>query len=502
MVKGNTALNFEKTSEQESYNLIPDELKHVSVSLKEVFQNLTRLEASAFSLDAKIEKERILQSPFEPVPIWSEKGLVKDCYYGGRAKRDYVSKEVEGAIGFLGSAEMLEVKPKPVKFLSSKRIDVSPFAVKKGTILISRSGTIGNVTFVGETLSQHLVSEHAIRLIPREYGGYLYAYLKTDTGRTLVKANTFGAVVDQIEPAHFKKVLVPNPPRTVKKEIHDLIVESYELRDRSNELLNKAEKLLYEELCLPGIEKIEPKYLNSKAEVRNYTTRLSNLQFRLDSSFHVPHTKEILNVLAKNSLKIKKLGDPAVSKEIILPGRFKRVYVNKENGTPFLGGKQLLELDPYNVKYLSTDHHGERIKEQLLLKEDMIAVTCSGTIGKVNIIPKHWENWTLNQHVMRIVPYSKDIAGYIYCWLNTDYGYKLITRHIYGSVVDEIDNRHLSEVEIPFLKDQAKQKEINDLVMKANKLRYQAHEKEQNALDKMKDILKQKKGENLSISAI
>lgn len=100
--------------------------------------------------------------------------------------------------------------------------------------------------------------------------------------------------------------------------------------------------------------------------------------------------------------------------------------------------KQLGELNPSNIKYLSIDQHNERISNQLFLKQNMIAVTCSGTIGKVNIIPKHWENWTLNQHVMRIILASNSIAGYIYCWLNSDYGYELITRHTYGAVVDEL----------------------------------------------------------------
>lgn len=119
----------------------------------------------------------------------------------------------------------------------------------------------------------------------------------------------------------------------------------------------------------------------------------------------------------------------------------------------------------------------------------MIAVTCSGTIGKVNIIPKHWEDWALNQHVMRIVPANLDIAGYIFCWLNTELGHRLITRHKYGSVVDEIDDRHLSQVEIPLLKNENKQKEINDLVLKANELRYQAYLKEQEAIKKMEAII-------------
>jgi type I restriction enzyme, S subunit len=60
---------------------------------------------------------------------------------------------------------------------------------------------------------------------------------------------------------------------------------------------------------------------------------------------------------------------------------------------------------------------------------------------------------------MRIVAKNNELVGYIFIWLNSDYGHKLITRHVYGSVVDEIDNRHLSQVKIPILKDENKQKD-------------------------------------------
>lgn len=66
--------------------------------------------------------------------------------------------------------------------------------------------------------------------------------------------------------------------------------------------------------------------------------------------------------------------------------------------------------------------HSKRIEKELKLKENMLLVTRSGTIGRVNIVPHHWENWVINEHVIRINPISKNIAGYLYCWLNSEYG--------------------------------------------------------------------------------
>ena len=151
----------------------------------------------------------------------------------------------------------------------------------------------------------------------------------------------------------------------------------------------------------------------------------------------------------------------------------------------FIGGKQLWELDPCNKKYLSLSQHGERIEKQLELHENMTLITCSGTIGKVALVGKHWENWAANQHIIRVVPADDSIAGYLNIFLASDYGYRLITRHIYGAVIDEIDDTHVSRIPIPLLKNHDVQLQINALALKANEKRYEAYKLEQKALEIM-----------------
>ena len=119
----------------------------------------------------------------------------------------------------------------------------------------------------------------------------------------------------------------------------------------------------------------------------------------------------------------------------------------------------------------------------------MCAISCSGTIGKVMIVPKHWEGWTMNQHVIRIVPESNDLAGYIYAWVDSQYCKPLIERYIYGSVVDEIDDEQIAHIPIPIIRNKEKLKIINDNVLKANKLRYKAYLKEQEAFKIMNNII-------------
>lgn len=138
--------------------------------------------------------------------------------------------------------------------------------------------------------------------------------------------------------------------------------------------------------------------------------------------------------------------------------------------------------DPSNKKYLSKSKHDKRIIDELEIQENMTLISRSGTIGKVCLVPKHWQNWVASEHIIRVVPANVDVAGYISIFLSSDYGYELIKRFTYGSVVDEIDDNHVKQIQIPLLKNQLIQKRINDLALEANAKRYEAYKLEQQAL--------------------
>ena len=71
--------------------------------------------------------------------------------------------------------------------------------------------------------------------------------------------------------------------------------------------------------------------------------------------------------------------------------------------------------------------------------------------------------------------------------MQSEYGYNLIKRFTYGSVVDEIDDHHVRQIPIPLLKDKSVQKQINNLALEANQKRYEAYQLEQEALRIMDD---------------
>ena len=457
------------------------DLKWTEVNLREVVEKGYRLDASVYGLEARQARTDLEQCKWNIVHLDT---FIEEVFYGGRSKRIYIDKNNKNAVGFLGSSEMLSVHPKPVKFLL-KGDETSKLAVKQGQVLLSRSGTIGNVNYVNSTLENFFVSEHAIRISCREYPGYVYTFLKSKEGRILVESNIFGAVISQIEPEHLNHIPILNPPPILKQEIHNLIEGSFKLRDESNELIDEAQVLLKETLQLPNIEDLQERVeqFDKTIGVLNYSVPLSELIDRLDGSYYVPIVKVIEQEITKMAGDIVKVGNSRISQSIILPGRFKRVYVEADKGVVFFGGKQISELDPSNKKYLSISQHKDKIMDDLEIHTNSILITRSGTVGKVAIVPEHWEGWIPNEHVIRIIPASNEIAGYLYAWLSSDYAYPLITRYIYGAVVDEINVEQIAAISIPLLHNKNTQKTINDKVLEANRKRAEAYKLEQEALN-------------------
>jgi len=476
--------------EEQFIDIPEDELHWSTVFLSDVINNNHRLDASVFNIEGKHARQVLKDCKWEIVNLWSENGLIKDSYYPGRFKRIYTDKK--NGVPFYLPSQISELNPKPNKYISTTcNFDINLLKLKKDTILLSRSGTIGKSTIVSRTLEGKVFSDDVIRMEPTnlEEIGYVYAFLISKIGQILINTNNYGAVISHIEPEHLQQIPIPNPDSEIKRQIHELIMYSYELRDQSNELIDEAQNLIVSELQLPPIEELKPQYFDDNFEIKNYQVKISQINERIDASYHVPIVNAIIEHIQKYAEDVTTIGDEKISKSIILPGRFKRVYVEERQGVLFFGGKQLYELEPSNKKYLSLIHHEKRINEQLILKENMIMITCSGTIGKINIAPKHWDGWTANQHIIRIVPFNKNTAGYIYTWLSSDYGYELINRFTYGAVVDEINDKHVEQVQIPLLKNKNVQQKINDLVLEANQKRYEAYVFEEEAIQMLDNLV-------------
>ena len=467
-------------------DLLKNGLKCVSVKLSEVLERDKRLDASFFDIEGKKARQAINDCPYPKAPLFGQNGFAKKVYHFPRFRRIFV----RNGIPIYTASQILDTTPKPNKFISPKtKAKLDALRLKEGQIVMTCSGSIGFCSIVSRTLKDKLFSHDLIRInceSPYETG-FVYAFLKTKFGHKVVSTNNYGSVVTHIEPDHLKTVIVPILPDNIRKQVHDNVMHAFSLRDEANDLEEQATELLYKHLKLPPIDSLKVKYLSENEELRAFSVNSSCWERRIDASFHIPLVDEILKTLGEGCSEITNIGDKRVSQKILLPGRFKRVYVDESYGTPFLSGGDILQYDPISVKYLSRKH-SNRVKEELTIQENMVLVTRSGTVGKVLLAPKHFEGWTANEHVIRITPSEQINVGYMYAFLASDYGTELIKRFTYGSVVDEIDDVQLSSVEFP-LPSKDIQDEIGNLVLEASRKRTQAYVLEKRSIEQIQQLI-------------
>lgn len=483
---GNSMVNSNLAHKLDNKNTIDVEtndipLKWCSVSLSDVIFRGKRLEASVFDVEAKQARQIIKNSKFPSTTIGGENGLTTS-YTCARFKRIWLE---HSDFPIYQPSTIVDIKPKPDGYISNlTKTNIENLRVKKGQILMTCSGTIGKVSYVSDTLKNKIFSHDLLRINCKNTvdQGYVYTYLKSKVGNKILLTNSYGAVITHIEPEHLATIPIPDAPKEIKERIHNLIVESFKLRDESNKLIDQATTLLIDDLKLPPISEFKQNNIKNSANVNAFSVKLSNLAGRVDASYHLPIVDKIVEHLKKYAKEVTTIGDERISKQIILAGVFKRTYVEEEYGYPFLGGKEITQLSPKTEKYLSKPIHKKRYEKELKVTENTILVTDRGTIGTTTIVPRHWNGYAVSQNVLKLVPANNNIAGYIYIFLNSEWGTELIRRQTYGSVVDMIDNNSLSSVEIPLLKNQDIQNKINDLALQANEKRYKAYLLEQEAL--------------------
>ncbi len=457
-------------------------VKWCSVSLAEMVERGKRLEASVFDVEAKQAHDLVKDNKYGCSVLLGDEGIIDTAYYPGRFKRIYCDRG--NGVPFYLPSQMTDIYPKADKYISKlTKCDIDELKLKEKTLLLTRSGTIGSISLVSKTILGTVFSDDVIRVtFKNDYDlGYAYTYLKSKVGNTILQTNGYGSVITHLEPEHLSETPIPNAPIEIRKKIHNLIMKSYSLRDESNALIDQAQALLVKELNLPPISEIKVDTLDKSKSVQTFNVKLSEMAGRADASYHVPIVDAIVDILKKNAAEVTTVGDERISSDVVLPGRFKRVYVEKDYGVKFIGGKEMHQLIPTTEKYLSKKAHKKQLEGSLGIKPYSILTPARGSLGDVELPCKHFYSWAISDNMMQILS-NKNVCGYLYIFLNSEYGKALIQRFTYGGVVDAIEPFHIQSVEVPILRNQDVQKQINDLALQANEKRYQAYLLEQEAL--------------------
>ena len=198
-------------------------------------------------------------------------------------------------------------------------------------------------------------------------------------------------------------------------------------------------------------------------------------ELRFNARYYQPnHLFETITILSKSpTWKILRLGD--VAESIFFPGRSRRRYVEQSsNAIPFLGGTNISQFPPILDKWISKD---DPMVDEFLVRPGWILITRSGSTGIVSSVPAQWAGWAVSEHVIRVVPNPELLhPGYLEAYLRTKFAKASIQRGIFGSVIDEITPKFLSEICIPVPVSEEMKERIVDASIKARAAREYAIE--------------------------
>jgi len=388
--------------------------------------------------------------------------------------RYYCAKEF--GIPYISSSEMSEIEP-PInsRFISKELTkDIAQYIVSREQILVSAAGTVGSVVVAPKLLNGVAGTSDILRINvdPNKYLGFIYTYLTSAYGITELTNLAYGAIIKRVRGFQLEELKTPVIDAASVSKINDLILSSLNKRDEANELISKARALVLKYNNLPTLDETEIDTLdpNKEVEIRLVSSNEFTNDYRLDAHFYNPVAKNIIDNITQKSAQNSYLSD--LTEDIIIGKRFKRNYVESEFGTPFLSGKNIIQIRPTDLKHLSNTEIS--FIEELLIKKNWTLITCSGTIGRTCFVYNNYEDYAASQHILRVVPNEVLIdPGYLYCFLSTDYGFHQMLRYKYGAVIDEIDDSNIANILIPLCSPDF-QKEIGNLVRQAYTLRAEA----------------------------
>lgn len=406
-------------------------------------------------------------------------------------KHIYV-EEGEG-VPFYTSSGLFEADLTPSHYLSPLIPNLERYRIKKGQILMARSGNVeagilGQIIMAGNFLHNKTTSDHIIRFTPNEneiHQGYLCAFLMSDWCRGELLKNAAGAVIPAIRPESLSEIKIPFPENIIQSAIGDKILLAVSLREQANEQLNEANHLIHEYNHLPPLNISDAEYYDKGKEIQTRILKSSTIsgEYRLDAHFYNPIAELAIKNVIRYSSRNKPLRE--LTSDVFMGDRFARNYVSDNYGLPFLSGKHLIQIRP-ETKFISISETNDI--DGLRVKKGWILITRSGTLGRVGFIWNNYETYTATEDVIRVVPLESEIDnGYLYAFLSSEYGYQQIIRYKHGAVVDHIAPEQVDLVLVPIPKSPQQQEIIGDKVRLAYEKRAEAIRLE----DEAQDILKQ-----------
>jgi hypothetical protein len=400
---------------------------------------------------------------------WASLSRFADVTQPSRTKATLVNPE--HGKPFLAATQIFDVRPIPRKWLApSKVAHVQTLFVKRGAILVTRSGNVGRTTLSFAPHLNTLISDDLLRIEVRDprMGGWIYAFLRAPKVRAMMTSAHYGHVIKHLETTHLGALPVPCVHNRWLTHFEYRVSEILDLRDAAYTATLAAEQHF--------AQRVGPIKITGRGEegfVVKVNESLAKLRRRLEASAHNPSATHILQHFDRARLRIEPLR--LVAERVWWMTRFKRVF--GEQGVRYLSADELFQMNPEITKRVLIEQANDA--EAYFVKRGWLVMACSGQtyglLGSVRLMTKYEEDAFLSHDVIRITPRAGGTRpGYLLVALtHPELGRPLVLRCAYGTSIPHLDPGDIASCPIVRL-DKRDEDRIADLSERAAELRSRA----------------------------
>ncbi len=400
-----------------------------------------RVEAATYLTDGFGLRQRIESVAAASVPF----ATVADAWLPPRLK-SYVVPRGRG-LPFMQSGQAFEARPRVSYWISAAMIrDAQSRMLEKDWLLLSSSGDVGRVAPVREEMLGKVVSHHLFRIIPKNPSdyGWLYAYLRTQTFRSIAKSAQYGHIINHIEVPHLLAMPVVMPDLATRAAIGDKATGAIGLRKHAQNLQDQANDL-YAAAVNPGnIPVAEAVWQQVNA------SDLTAGRRRFEGQFHRADYRIVESLVRSSATHgVDTVG--AVAKTVELGNRFKRFF--GPNATPYRSAGELFDVNAPVTKRIYSALLDD--PETYMLVPGQVIMACSGQtyglLGRTMILTDEHRGVFGSHDLIRIDPDPQRIrTGYLQTALaHETYGRPLSIRYASGTSIPHLDPVDIRHVPVP-----------------------------------------------------
>lgn len=406
-------------------------------------------------------------------------------FTSGRNRRIYTDSD--HGFPFLSNADASSANPFMTCKYSSRKFGFDKESVLlPGMILTGRVGAIGQTVFVPNhwVKLNTMGSDNIIRIQVKENepNGFLYAFLASSIGKLILLKHSTGGVQPFITDSMVGEIPVPKIDSDLVKKIDGMIKESARLREEAAEELKEAEKLLKEKSGLTDLTRDDYNYFGSYDYTRKLTCYSISSKDIGSITFNAFNHSEKIRKIKQRIPNSIKLSETLLGHITFSTGTFPRIEVKAPNGV-----KLINQSDAFNNIIDGKNISKRKVDLSNLVEYGEVMVAGVGTLGenesfcRVLFANEDFIGQLISGEFIRMKTNGKIPAGYIYIWLNSDYGFRLIRGIQTGTKLCRPIPKLFLDIPIPVLQEEDMNK-IDSIVRKAHTKRHQANTLELEAI--------------------